>query len=287
MDRNGTNQEEQIIRFGIIADIQYCDCEPAGNRFYRNSLQKLEACVDELNREQVQFTVNLGDLTDRDTPRQLDSVLTRLNKLNATIYNLTGNHDYGGLENNELYKRLNMPDAYYSFRKGEWCFIILNTNEISSYSHIKGTEKEAELTEMLQKIKEEKRSNGATYNGGISQKQMQWLEEELKKAEQNTLKTLVFSHHPLYGVKGLTAWNDLEIIELLSKYAGTVKGVISGHHHAGAFGVYKEIPFITAEGMVETETTNAYGIVTICPDKIAFQGAGRTKSHTIILKNKP
>ncbi|GAB6010057.1 metallophosphoesterase [Dysgonomonas reticulitermitis] len=276
--------DTSIIRIGLIADIQYCDCDKSGNRYYRNTLQKLVECVDDLNGKEVQFTINLGDLVDRDTPRNIDSVLIRLDKLDAVVYNLTGNHDYGDVQDNDqLYKRLNMPGEYYSFNKGNWHFIMLNTNEIASYANVKGTEKDVELAEMLQKIKDQKRPNGASYNGGISKKQMQWLEQELKKSQQDSVNTLIFSHHPLYGVKGLTALNDIEIIDLLSKYPTTVKGVISGHHHAGAFGVYKDIPFITTEGMVETESINAYGIVTIYPDKIELEGKGSTKSRTILL----
>ncbi|GHV14814.1 phosphatase [Bacteroidia bacterium] len=276
--------DTSIIRIGLIADIQYCDCDKSGNRYYRNTLQKLVECVDDLNGKEVQFTINLGDLVDRDTPRNIDSVLIRLDKLDAVVYNLTGNHDYGDVQDNDqLYKRLNMPGEYYSFNKGNWHFIMLNTNEIASYANVKGTEKDVELAEMLQKIKDQKRPNGASYNGGISKKQMQWLEQELKKSQQDSVNTLIFSHHPLYGIKGLTALNDIEIIDLLSKYPTTVKGVISGHHHAGAFGVYKDIPFITTEGMVETESINAYGIVTIYPDKIELEGKGSTKSRTILL----
>lgn len=38
------------------------------------------------------------------------------------------------------------------------------------------------------------------------------------------------------------------------------------------------------EGMIETETENAYGMVTIYPDKIELEGKGRTQSHSISLK---
>lgn len=283
MESAGIVEEDTIIKFGIITDIQYCDCDTRGSRYYRNSLQKLVDCVDSLNKAKVQFTINLGDLVDRDTPKNLDSILLRLNKLDAPIYNLTGNHDYGDVQdNNQLYRKLNMPGEYYSFRKGSWRFIMLNTNEIASYANVEGTGKEKELEDLLQKVKEEARPNGAEYNGGISEKQMEWLKQELEKSQKESVNTLLFTHHPLYGVKGLTALNDKEIIGLLSKNP-TVKGVISGHHHAGAFDVYEGIPFVTTEGMIETETDNAFGVATIYPDKIEIEGFGRTKSYTIPL----
>lgn len=275
---------KETIKFGIIADIQYCDCGTRGSRFYRNSLQKLEKSIDDFNKEEVRFIVNLGDLVDRDTPRNLDSVLVRLGKSNVPVYNLTGNHDYDNVTNNDqLYKQLDMPGEYYAIREDNWCFIMLNTNEVSSYANVEGTSKEVELAKMLQKIKDEKLPNGASYNGGVSKRQIQWLKSELEKSQQDSVNTLIFSHHPIYGAEGLTALNDLEITELLSRYP-TVKGVISGHHHPSAFGVYKDIPFITTAGMIETETENAYGMVTIYPDKIELEGKGRTQSHSISLK---
>lgn len=274
-------QQPENIRFGLIADIQYCDCETRGKRFYRNSLEKLETCVSDLNAEEVQFTVNLGDLVDKDTKENLSAVLSRLGKLNNPVYNTTGNHDYDGIaDNNTLYSQLGMPASYYSFVRKDWRFIMLNTNEVASYTHIQGTPLEEELNNMIETIRQTNRKNGASYNGGISQKQMEWLKHELETAEKRKEKVIIFSHHPLYAASGLTALNDLEILETLSAFS-CVKAGISGHHHPGDFGIYKGIPFITTEGMIETEKENAYGIVEITPDHIILTGRGRTKSYSL------
>lgn len=275
--------KEPLMKFGVIADIQYCNCETQGSRFYRNSLDKLDKCIEELNRQQVDFTVNLGDLVDRDSHINLDSVLIRQQKLNTPIYNTTGNHDYGGVKNNqELYKKLNMPSAYYSFEKADWLFIMLNTNEVAEYANIEGSELKRELDEIKQIIKSEGRSNGAIYNGGISKVQMQWLKKQLDKSKKEQKNVIIFTHHPLAGIEKLTAFNDKEMIDLISTYS-SVKCVISGHHHPGAFAMQDNISFITTEGMVETDDQNAYAIVEIHLDKIEFKGFGRTKSYVIRL----
>lgn len=274
----------QEIRFGVIADTQYCDCETRGSRFYRNSLNKLEAAVADINKEKVDFTINLGDLVDRDTKDNLDPILSRLKQLDKKVYITTGNHDYGGITDNKaLYKKLGMPAEYYSFTKKDWRFIVLNTNEVASYANIAGTPKEAEHTAMQEKIKADGRKNGAEYNGGISRKQMEWLRKELETAQKKNQKVIVFSHHPIYAAPGLTALNDLEIQETLAAFP-CVKASISGHHHPGDYGEYKGIPFITTEGMIETENENAYGIVDIYKDKIVFTGKGRTRSYTLPVK---
>ena len=278
--------DKPIIRFGLIADIQYCDCDENINRYYRNSLPKLEACVDDLNRREVDFTVNLGDLVDRDTYGNLEAVFERFAKLNSNVYNTTGNHDYGGMTvNAALYDALSMPSEYYSFTKKKWRFIMLNTNEVATYANIQNTPKQAEYEAMIQQIQESGRKNGASYNGGISRKQLVWLEDELKSATKKKENVLVFSHHPIFApdAEGLTALNDQEIFKVLTAYP-CVRAVISGHHHAGDFGSTKGIPFLTTEGMVETENENAYGVVDIYKDRIIVAGSGRTKSYVFLLK---
>lgn len=274
-----------VIRFGLIADIQYGDCEDRGNRYYRDSLKKLDDCVADLNARDVQFTVVLGDLVDR-SPDDFDPVLTRLNKLKAGVYNTTGNHDYHDITDNALlYKRLNMPDEYYSFKKGSWRFVVLNTNEIATYSNVAGTWKEKELADMLAHIKSQGHKNGYEWNGGISSRQMQWLKDQLDESGRNGENVLVLAHHPLYPASAFTALNAPEILEVLANYP-CVKAVINGHHHAGAYGVYRNIPCITTEGMVEGKDDNAYGVVEITKDSIILTGEGRTKSYTIPLNRQ-
>ena len=78
----------------------------------------------------------------------LEVIKQHLSQLNHKIYHLTGNHDYEGVTSNSvLYKQLDMPSEYYSFKKGDWIFIMLNTNEIASYANIAGTPKEDARTD--------------------------------------------------------------------------------------------------------------------------------------------
>ena len=77
-----TTSEKPILKFGLIADPQYGDCETKGSRFYKNSLDKLRDAVEDINQTGVSFTINLGDFTDR-SPADLDAVLSELDKLNS------------------------------------------------------------------------------------------------------------------------------------------------------------------------------------------------------------
>lgn len=161
-----------IIKFGLFADTQYADCPSQNTRYYREALQKLDTCIEYFNRQEVQFTINLGDITDRKNS-DLEVIKQHLSQLNHKIYHLTGNHDYKDITNNSvLYKQLDMPSEYYSFKKGDWVFIMLNTNEIASYANIAGTPKENEWNRMQEQIKQIKGKYAYEWNGGISEKQM-------------------------------------------------------------------------------------------------------------------
>ncbi|MBP3429438.1 MAG: metallophosphoesterase [Barnesiella sp.] len=274
-----------IIKFGLFADTQYADCPSQNTRYYREALQKLDTCIEYFNRQEVQFTINLGDITDRKNS-DLEVIKQHLSQLNHKIYHLTGNHDYKDITNNSvLYKQLDMPSEYYSFKKGDWVFIMLNTNEIASYANIAGTPKENEWNRMQEQIKQIKGKYAYEWNGGISEKQMKWLDRLLKKCEKKGLSVLIFSHHPLYPQSDFSALNGNEIVDTLSKYS-CIKAAFSGHHHAGAFGYYKNIPLITLEGMVETENQNAYAIVEISQDHLLVKGQGRASSYSFKLSRQ-
>ena len=60
----------QKIRIGMITDLHYADRATPQNssRYYRESLEKLRDCVDEMNREKVDFLIQVGDLKDQDEP---------------------------------------------------------------------------------------------------------------------------------------------------------------------------------------------------------------------------
>ena len=75
----------------------------------------------------------------------------------------------------------------------------------------------------------------------------------------------------------------MEILNVLSAFS-CVKAGISGHHHPGDFGTYNGIPFITTEGMIETESSNAFGVLELTKKQIKLTGKGRTKSYTLEIR---
>ena len=125
------------IKIGVFADCQYCNCETAGTRFYRNSLSKLEDCINEFNQtKKLKFVIGLGDLIDRDFA-SFDSVNTILASSKKKVYHVIGNHDLE-VEKTELEKvpsKLNLSDTWYSVTKKGWLFIFLNGNDLTFHSN--------------------------------------------------------------------------------------------------------------------------------------------------------
>lgn len=87
------------LSFGIVTDCHYAERDdPHGIRFYRESNVQLAECVAEMNRQKVDFMVELGDF--KDLGESADATLTNLQTIEAVYrqfkgprYHVLGNHD--------------------------------------------------------------------------------------------------------------------------------------------------------------------------------------------------
>ena len=271
------------VQFGAFADCQYCNCETAGSRFYRNSLGKLEVCIQQFNQnKRIKFVVGLGDLIDRNLA-SYDRVNAILDHSKHRVYNVAGNHDFG-VEKNQLDqvpKKLHLQKTYYSFTKKNWMFIFLNGNEITVNSNDSEIVKQAET--MLAKLKQENKPNTYEWNGGMSQEQINWMKQQLQKAENKNLKVVLFCHYPLLPLEAHTLWNSEEVLTILEKY-DNVKLWLNGHNHAGNYAFQDGIYFVNLKGMVETANENAYSEVILSDNKIIIKGYGREPNRSLTIQ---
>lgn len=278
-----SNDAKAQISFGVFADCQYCDCETLNNRFYRNSLQKLEKAITHFNQNKnLEFVVNLGDLIDRDfasfTP--LNPVLQKSNK---TIYHLPGNHDFEVEPEHlgKVPKELGLSEMYYSLIKKGWMFVFMDGTDISLFSANKKKVKLAE--EMSAKLKAEGKPNYHPWNGGIGKQQLNWLSNQLQQAKSKNLNVAIFCHYPLLPFESHALWNQAEVLEILNQYTG-VKLWMNGHNHAGNYAFQNGIHFVNLKGMVETETENAYAEVILSGNAIEIKGLGREETRILPIK---
>jgi hypothetical protein len=269
-----------LFSFGVIADAQYCDCEPAIGRYYRNSTQKLADALQSLHQHELAFILDLGDLIDRDF-QSFDDILKVYEQSKFRVYRTLGNHDFSvaDAQKSRVANRLGLDQAaYYDFVYLGWRFIILNGNEISTYAHPEGSAEAKAAAEMLQGMEKRGLVNARPWNGGISQQQLAWLESKLEAAQQEKQRVIISNHFPVYPEDSHNLWNDREVVNLLTRFPQVV-AYFNGHNHAGNYGQKEHVHFLNFTGMVETEGQNTFAAVEVYPDHLKVRGYGREGSR--------
>jgi len=272
-----------LFSFGLIADVQYCDCMQAGSRYYRESISKLQVAVKTFLQDSVSFIVNLGDLIDRDL-ESYTPVLQILNSSGLKIYHCTGNHDYAvgeGLKD-KLPVLKPSGNSYYSFKVKKFRMIVLNGNEISTYAS-DNKDVISNASAYINKLKQEGAINAIDWNGGIGKKQFVWFEDQLKRAESSGEKVIVFCHFPIAPENIHNLLNYKEMLPIIEKNKCVIAW-ISGHNHAGNYENLKGVHFVTIKGMVETETINNFAIVDVYDDNLVLRGYGDQEERTLLIK---
>jgi hypothetical protein len=267
--------------FGFLADVQYCDSDPAGIRYYRKSIDRLQECVDTFNRQDLAFAIHLGDFVDRDFA-SMDRVLPIFEQLKAPRYHALGNHDFSveGDLKSAVPAKLGMEKRYYDFSMHGWRFIVLDGNAVSLYAFTEDSTIYREASAAYKKITEKKAPNAMPWNSAVGKTQIQWLKDTLARASAAGEKVIVFCHFPVYPVNAHNCWDDGEVVEVLESYDGVV-AYINGHNHAGNYGEKKGIHYLTIQGMVDTPDQNAYAVAEVFRDRIEIHGFGRVPDRTL------
>jgi len=268
------NPAKKIVSFGLVADIQYADAEKKGNRDYRNTLNKLDKCVTVFNNHDLAFVINLGDMVDHDYI-SYDKTLTILDNLKTPLYNVPGNHDFevDDQYKNQVRKRLKNKSGYFDFELDDMVFIVVDGTDISTFSNLKNSKQYNMALAKSEELKSKGANNAYTWNGGIGDKQLKWLEKLLKKADNLNRKVIIFCHWPLLPENGTQLWNNREVLNLINGHHSVVAW-IAGHHHAGGYEKTDGIHHLTLKGMVEARSETSCGIMEIKPDKLFLKGYG-------------
>ncbi len=271
------------LRFGAGADIQYCDCDAAGSRYYRDSLEKAAACAGALSGEGLAFVVHLGDFIDRDFT-SFPAALAALRGLTAPLRHVLGNHDFSVEETRkaQVPEVLSMPRRYYHFSYAGWRFLVLDGNDISFHGRTEGSPQQAGARRILDALEARKAVNAQTWNGAVGEEQMAWLDAALAEAGARQQRAIVFCHFPVYPEDAHNLWNDTQIVELLESHP-CVAAYINGHNHAGNYGEKAGIHYLTLQGMVETPDIPAFAAISLHPDRIEVNGFGREPNRVLAI----
>lgn len=278
-------RQQPLLQLGLIADAQYADSDPRGTRHYRASLSKLGAAVEQLNREEVAFSVHLGDLIDH-TWNSFDAILQPLAESRTTVFQLLGNHDFDVLDELKprVPGRLSLPQRYYYFDRAGFRFVVLDTNDVSVYGHVTGTPEHSAAAEELRRLQALQLRQAQSWNGGLSAAQLRWFEDTCRAAGVAGLRVIVLAHHPVFPQDVHNVWNSDQVLEVLDRCPQVVAW-LNGHNHAGHFGERQGVPFVTLRGMVETADTTAWAVGRLFADRLVLEGHGREPSRELVFRS--
>ncbi len=278
------------VSFGIMADCQYADKDDFRGRIagsditfrncYRKSPEKLRQAIEEFNQRELDFIFHLGDFSDEKLSDADElNAITAMSKV--AVKHALGNHEFWipGTNPDDVIEKYGMPDKYYSFVANNNRFVVLDTNELGPLEHPVGSIERKIGYETVESYRRAGRIQAYEWNGGLSDRQMDWLDDELTDAQRHDQKAFLFSHHPVFPPHVLNALNDKEIMELIDSY-DNVKAYINGHQHGGNFGRRNGVPYVTIEGML-SEETNAFAVANVYDDKLTIEGHGRVPSRVL------
>jgi len=272
----GDQDPKPIFSFGIVTDVHLTDQDSSGTKYYRESAQKLEEALGDFAGDSVAFVINLGDVIDNDF-NSYKRVNEIIGSSGLKVYHCLGNHDFSVAKNKKRRNPLEIPkNGYYSFIYGEFRFIILNGNEISTYAPTNKKELE-EAANYLGSLKERGDINAQDWNGGIGVDQLEWFMGEMDQAKAAGEEVFIFCHFPVYPENMHNLLNSVEALSAMKGYDNIIAW-FSGHNHAGNYGNLNQTHFITLKGMVETESTNSYTRVDVYSNRIWLNGSGRERS---------
>lgn len=262
--------------FGVVTDIHYADKPDGGRggvRTFRSSLQRLGACVEDLNRRRVAMVIQMGDIVDSDQaypvpPRpnleaamrnDLRTILSVAHTLEMPLYHVLGNHDTDAGEES-LRTELGMDSFHYDFILPDapgWRFVVVNGMD-----------------------------SGRRIVGPA---QLEWLSRTLRRAAGNGERVIGFCHYSL--VQDAAPNHDIlrnsqRVLDELDR-AGNVVAWFSGHDHGGGYAVRRGVHFVTLPAMADAADRNAYATVEIHGDKLVVNGMGTVKSRELPFGSSP
>ncbi|MFC1734545.1 metallophosphoesterase [Candidatus Hydrogenedentota bacterium] len=264
---------EPVLSFGVLADAQYADADPNGNRYYRESPGKLQECVNDFNSKGVDFVVQLGDLVDI-AYADYDVMAPIYEQLTMPGYSTLGNHDQGFPERTLVPGRLGMLARYHDFDLSGWRFIVLDSVDISYY-YPGGSPERTQAEQMVADLTAEGAPNARTWNGALSDQQLTWLDGKLSDASQAGEKVILFTHMPAYPFdEGANLWNDTEVVNVIEQH-DCVVAYMNGHEHSGNYAEKNGVHYLNLKAMVDQQYETAYATVEVYSDHLEIIGKER------------
>lgn len=254
-----------VVKAGLVTDCHYADQDQAMNRYYRESLPKLEQAVNTFRENGVHFTLQNGDLIDGAT--RAEEYVKRMRGVWAGSkiphYNVLGNHDTETLSKPQFLEAVGAPASFFSFEQGGIHFVILDAcfrQDNVSYEPGKYDWKDTT----------------------VPPAQLEWLRADLAGTQK---PAVVFVHHRIdLPVGNVYAPASSPQIREILEASGKVRGVFQGHSHENAYSLINGIHYCTLRALVEGmgKASNAFSILNVYADgTLRLDGFFRQQSHAL------
>ena len=274
------------LRFGVFADSHYADTDPRPgaifteerDRYYRESLPKVEEIAHMMNSWKVDFLIELGDFKDQYYPASkategstlsyLKTIEAAFQKFKGRRYHVLGNHDMDLISkrqflNNVVNSGIPNDRTYYSFDVKGLHFVVLDANYTAGgkdYDH----------------------GNFRWTDANIPAEELQWLKADLAASRT---PAIVFVHQRLDGNgKGNFVVNNAPRVRKVLEDSGKVLAVFQGHFHYGAYQLIGGVHYYTVSGVVNGSgpKNNSYSIVEVHADhRITVTGFRRARTKEL------
>jgi predicted phosphodiesterase len=272
------------FEIGIVADCQYCYCEPTEVRFYKEAPDRMREAVTILNRQPLDYTIHLGDFIDRDFS-SFDTVGPIWRNLKSDKYHVLGNHDFSVADSLKhlVFEKMDIKDRYYSIVKNKWRFIVLDGNDLSVHGALTDAKKH-QTDSLFNLLADKNMSNLEPWNGGLSLEQLRWVERELQQATANKERVGFYCHFPVVGISDHhNLWNYGQLLAIIDKY-DCVKFYFNGHNHAGSYVQKNGVHYLNFKGMVDTKDTSSFATVAFRKDSLFVKGYGRELNRSLKIR---
>ncbi|MCC9606051.1 metallophosphoesterase [Blastopirellula sp. JC732] len=238
------------LRVGLITDLHHADKPPAGTRYYRETLGKLMEASDKLSAAKLDMMVELGDLIDAASDVEtelgyLKTVNDEFQKICGDRHYVLGNHCVDTLTKAEFLGAVGKEESYYSFDRGNWHFVVLDSCFTSEGKHYQ-------------------RKNFVWTDANVPQKELKWLADDLAA---NDKPTVVFAHQRLDNAGSHMVRNAADVRTIL-ELSKNVKAVFQGHSHKNDYQQLDGIHYCTLVAMVEGSGAehNGYSLLELLSD---------------------
>jgi alkaline phosphatase len=235
-----------IARFGVITDIHHTNKPDTADRKYSAGLSKTEHFVRTMNRERVDFVIELGDfvdklVNDKDPVQNLREVEAAFTSFRGPHYHVLGNHEFDNVTRSDLLSLIHNTGipagrTYYSFDLNGIHCVVLDADYTVAEPHRPFDMQTASD------------SFWVWQDAWIPQEELDWLAGDLARSD---LPTVVFTHQLLHrdSMEDHTIKNA-DVVRGILEADGQVLAVFSGHDHRGEIAFRNGIHYLVLEGNV-------------------------------------